>query len=178
MLFQHKPFSLARPPERIEGDRQVDHARRTRGERDLEGRCSRHGPCSPAEALDAHEVADHVVAGTRQTELPGGLADRTPRGGDRDVVAVERDDERVEPRVLGRDCEAHEQSVPAPASRFVTIPSRKAKGRLVLFQHKPERALIAQALGVIWAKTRKLGLARGTSWNSGFRQPSSSPRLS
>ncbi len=64
MLFQHKLFQLPRPLERIEGDRQVDHSRRPCGERDLEGRRSRHGPGGPPAALDAHELADRVVAGT------------------------------------------------------------------------------------------------------------------
>ena len=35
-----------------------------------------------------------------------------------------------------------------------------------------------QVAGLICAITRKLGRSSGTSWNSGLRQPSSSPRLS
>ena len=44
--------------------------------------------------------------------------------------------------------------------------------------HQEYRAYVEGGfyLGVICAITRKLGRARGTSWNSGFRQPISSVR--
>ncbi len=100
-MIQHKPLLRLRVLERVECDRQIDDTRRTNREHGIErGRTYRRAG-GAAEALRPHEPADSVVAGTPQTELPSGFAHSSPCRGDRNVVPVERDHERVDPGVAG-----------------------------------------------------------------------------
>lgn len=120
-MFQHKPFLRPRVLERVERDRQVDDSGRTERENGIERSGTDGSPRRPTAALDLHEPPDDVIPGPAQAELPCGVADCAPGLSDGRIVAVEADDERVNPRVVRRQREAHLQSVPAAPWPFVTI---------------------------------------------------------
>ena len=104
---QHKPLLRPRVLERVEGDREVDDARRADGEQ-----------ASSAAARTAVRAAGASAPPARACGSCGSwdAATRAPRrlrrparhvSADRDVVPVERDHESMDPRVESRECEPH-----------------------------------------------------------------------
>ena len=178
--IRHKPLLRPRELERVEGDRQVDDARRAGRREDAQGRPARCGPSTAAHLLRPDELTDGVVARTGDSQLLCGLADPSPRlgGGTSRRGEIRRRARGCEhPRERSRS--AFPERASRRAARSSQIRHAGEKEGLCLIDTSPSgpaRAL--RRSGLICAITRKLGRSRGTSWNSGFRQPSSSPRLS
>jgi hypothetical protein len=113
--------------ERVEGDREVDDAGRAGRDQGLERRLPRRRSGAPAQAFGANELANRVVARTRQPELPSRLADLPPRLGSRNMVAIEAHDERVQAGIAAAHREVHHRSVTVVEDRLITNSSRGTK---------------------------------------------------
>ena len=177
--IRHKPLFCARELECVEGDRQVDDAwrgdRAEDAERRLARRVSEHDAAAPRRgpALGS--------CGSSAGRFPAPVRPRRPaaRSRRRASLTVQADDERVDARdPHGRSRSASRERARDRRRCSQRFRHERTKRRLVSDRHKRSRPARGYAFGLICAITRKLGRSSGTSWNSGFRQPSSSPRLS